>query len=109
MPNPSEILSESFSAHTKTYESAKLPLLKLSYVWSTPLPIPSYPLRPYTENLLKLIFRCFRSDCSMSSDRCLRGAVTTLQYLLLPYQIRVTIHITVRFELDDTSPSQQTA
>jgi hypothetical protein len=38
----SQILAESFLAHTKTYKSAKLPLLKLLYFWSTPLPIPTY-------------------------------------------------------------------
>ena len=38
----SQIWPESFLAHTKAYKRAKLPLLKLSYFWSTPLPIPIY-------------------------------------------------------------------
>ena len=48
MPNRSEILPELFLGHTETYKSAKLPLLKRSYFWSTPSAMPTH----FLENVI---------------------------------------------------------
>ncbi len=62
VPNRSEILPELFLGHTETYKSAKLPLLKRPYFWSTPSAMPRH------NHFKPIIFRRFFQNFSKHFD-----------------------------------------